>query len=421
MKKNSEPVKPGYKMTSLGVIPEDWEVKRFETVADIDKNNLSTNTQVDYEFRYISLSDVDSKVAKIDTTFQIFRSAPSRARRIVKRGDVLMSTVRPTLQGFTLIKEDDENLIASTGFAVISANSCVSEYLYQYLFCTTLQKQVYQLLLGSNYPAINSSDVKKLKIPLPPLSEQKAIAEVLSTWDEAIEKTQELIEQKELRKKALMQQLLTGKKRLRGFSGEWEHKKLGEVAVLKIGKTPSRSNEAYWNNPNPQNVWISISDMKNVILMRSKEYLSNLALEECKINKVTKGTLLMSFKLTLGKIAWAGCDLFTNEAIVAIYPQKTKVTDKLLFYILPQAVEKSDAGQAVKGKTLNQEHLQNLAFKIPKLAEQKAIADVLQKADEEIKLEKQKLEQLKLQKKALMQILLTGKKRAINLTTDLKK
>ncbi len=153
----------------------------FEDVADIDRDSLNGSTPKDYEFDYISLSDVDSDDFKIETTRQVFASAPSRARRIVKQGDILMSTVRPNLHGFSLIRNEVKDLIASTGFAVITTKKCSHEFLFQYLFSSGIERQFYQLLVGSNYPAINSSDVRKLKIPLPPLPEQKAIAQVLST------------------------------------------------------------------------------------------------------------------------------------------------------------------------------------------------------------------------------------------------
>src|SRR5690606_10537807 len=125
-------------------IPSDWEVKHFEDVADIDRDSLNGSTPKDYEFDYISLSDVDSDDFKIETTRQVFASAPSRARRIVKKGDILMSTVRPNLQGFSLIRNEVKDLIASTGFALITAKKCSNEYLFQYLFSSGIERQFYQ-------------------------------------------------------------------------------------------------------------------------------------------------------------------------------------------------------------------------------------------------------------------------------------
>ena len=119
MKENNN-TKPFYNAE----IPSDWKVKHFEDVTDIDKESLNGKTAKDYEFDYISLSDVDNDNFIIEATRQIFINAPSRARRIVKKGDVLMSTVRPNLQGFSLIQDDVKDLIASTGFAVITAKKC---------------------------------------------------------------------------------------------------------------------------------------------------------------------------------------------------------------------------------------------------------------------------------------------------------
>ena len=124
----------GYKPSPLGPIPEDWEVKRLGEVCDIDKESLSNKTDPNYEFDYISLSDVDSDRFETTTSKQTFRTAPSRARRIVKQGDVIISTVRPNLQAFTLIKDKVKDLIVSTGFAVLTPKQIISEYLYQYVF-----------------------------------------------------------------------------------------------------------------------------------------------------------------------------------------------------------------------------------------------------------------------------------------------
>lgn len=188
----------GYKQTELGIIPREWEVKLIKDICEVDAKSLSAKTSPDYEFEYISLSDVGSDLFDISTSHQIFRTAPSRARRIVSKGDVVISTVRPNLQGFFLVKEDKKDLIASTGFAVLTPTECDSQYLLSCFFSQIVSKQFYSLMVGSNYPAVNSSDVAKLKLAVPPLAEQKKIAEILGIWDEAIEKQSRLIEKLEL-------------------------------------------------------------------------------------------------------------------------------------------------------------------------------------------------------------------------------
>ncbi|PTT15119.1 hypothetical protein DBR27_03790, partial [Flavobacterium sp. HMWF030] len=219
-----------YKQTAIGLIPSDWELTKLERIALIDNESLKGTTDPEYEFDYISLSDVDSDSFKIETSRQIFKSAPSRARRLVKKGDILMSTVRPNLQGFSIINNDVKDLIASTGFAVITANNADNHFLYQYIFSNSIQKQFYNLIVGSNYPAINSSDVKHLKIPIPPLPEQQKIASILSTWDIAIDNCKRIIEELKVRNQGIAQNLLTGKMRVKGFeTNKWKFYKLGNV------------------------------------------------------------------------------------------------------------------------------------------------------------------------------------------------
>lgn len=205
----------GYKNSPLGIIPEDWEVKRLGEICEIDSRSLSSQTNPDYEFNYISLSDVNNETFEIVTTKQKFSTAPSRARRIVKKGDVIISTVRPNLQGFMQIKNNVENLIVSTGFSVLSPQKCNSDFLYLYVFSQAVTKQFYQLVVGSNYPAVNSSDVVNLKIPLPPLPEQQKIAAVLTTADNEISLAKQKLDSLRQQKKGLMQVLLTGKKRVK--------------------------------------------------------------------------------------------------------------------------------------------------------------------------------------------------------------
>lgn len=416
--------KAGYKNTKLGWIPEDWELKNFTDVADIDKNSLSSNTNADFEFDYISLSDVNNKSFLITTTKETFATAPSRARRIVKKGNVLMSTVRPNLQGFTFIQNNVDNLIASTGFAVISTIKCNNEYLYHYLFCSLISKQFHQLLVGSNYPAINSSDVKNLKIPLPPLPEQKAIANLLSNWDEAITKTKALIEQKELRKKWLMQKLLTGKKR---FS---EYVINDKNIKTKVGALPKDWEIMY------------ISDL---LIRVKKPFIPELnkLYQQIGIRSHTKGIFYK--KSITGKslgnksVFWIQPDCFIVNIVFAwehaiakttekekgmiashrfpMYKPKKEILDLdyLLYFFKTKRGKHllglASPGGAGRNKTLGQTEFMKLQIPVPDIKEQRKIAIVLQTSDKEIGTLKAKLDKLKEQKKGLMQILLTGKKR----------
>lgn len=107
----------GYKQTKLGRIPVEWESRNFEDVVEIDSETLGTNVAPDYTFKYVSLSDVDKGTINPILPQYSYKDSPSRARRIIKKGDILLSTVRPNLQAFAILKHDTSDHIASTGFA----------------------------------------------------------------------------------------------------------------------------------------------------------------------------------------------------------------------------------------------------------------------------------------------------------------
>ena len=204
-----------FKDSALGKIPKSWEVVKISKVAHINNSSLPNTTDEKYEFYYIDLSSVKS--GKIETPLEKIKysDSPSRARRILKRGDVIMATVRPNLLGFAFAGFDTNNYVCSTGFALLShKENSNGQFIYQNLYSESVKSQINKLIVGSNYPAINSSDVKNIRIPFPSLNEQNQIAEILTSVDDKLEVLSEKkITYQEL-KQGLMQQLLTGKVRV---------------------------------------------------------------------------------------------------------------------------------------------------------------------------------------------------------------
>lgn len=207
--------KKGTKQSELGEIPEDWEIINIEELGHVDPENLSSTTSSDYEFNYISLEQIEKGVL-LGTIKTIFKNAPSRARRVIKKGDILVSTVRPNLMSHYFIQHDANDLICSTGFSVIRfyKEKLCPGYLYQHLFSSVINNQIDMLISGSNYPAINSGDVKKLKIPVGNVEEQTAIATILSDMDEEIQALDQRLSKTRQIKQGMMQELLTGRTRL---------------------------------------------------------------------------------------------------------------------------------------------------------------------------------------------------------------
>lgn len=198
------------------------------------------------------------------------------------------------------------------------------------------------------------------------------------------------------------------------MKSNWQTKKLSDLCQIELGKTPYRGNERFWDtNKQTSNVWLSIADLLNTegnVIFESKEYISNKGALLSKI--VRKGTLLVSFKLTLGRLAFAGKDLYTNEAIAALSIKNEKEISKdylyhyLSFYDWYGSV-KGDA--KIKGWTLNKAKLKEIKILYPDpLSEQKRIVKILDKVFEGIKLAKENTEKNLRNSKELFESYLNG-------------
>ncbi|WP_339865057.1 restriction endonuclease subunit S [Paremcibacter congregatus] len=193
-----------------------WTRKHFADAVTVDQDSLGQATPADYRFRYISLSDVTPGKIADELGELEFGTAPSRARRKVKSGDILMATVRPNLQAFAKVSDQFSDYIASTGFAVLGAKAGFHpDYIYHYLFSEHLTGQIEALVVGSNYPAINSSDIKGMAMRCPSYEEQAAIAAVLTDAEGLIAQYHRQATDLHHEKSALMQQLLAGKRRVK--------------------------------------------------------------------------------------------------------------------------------------------------------------------------------------------------------------
>ena len=193
-----------------------WQMKSMSQLAQIDPESLGSNTPSEFKFNFISLEQVHAGSLIGYSTLE-FGSAPSRARRIVRPGDVLMSAVRPNLKGHLLFSGQVPNAVCSTGFLVLRAKDglCEPGFLFAHLMGPVVGTQVEKALVGSNYPALNSRDVELISIPCPPtMQEQHAIAEVLSDMGAEISALVQRRDKTRAIMQGMMQELLSGRTRL---------------------------------------------------------------------------------------------------------------------------------------------------------------------------------------------------------------
>ena len=351
----------------------------------------------------------------------------------IEEGDIVFSRVGSVDRSSVISKKESGWLFSGRLLRIRPQKQDVfSPFLIHFFHTEKFKHRMRSVAVGGTMPSLNTQILSNEIILLPPLPEQKAIADLLSTWDEAIEKTERLIQARERRFKWLLRILMNPNDECQMMNAEiegnhnsalithnspkalakggWKKVKLGEVCKIQIGRTPSRKKTEYWDIEKLSgNYWLSISDLSlNREIVSSKEQVSNQAITECNMNLIPAGTIIMSFKLTLGKTCKLKKAAYTNEAIASFLNLSKDIYDDYLFHYLPAVNWDSLVDQAAKGKTLNKEKLNNYKFLLPPLEQQKQIAEILSTAQKEIDLLKQLSEKYKTQKRGLMQKMLTG-------------
>jgi type I restriction enzyme S subunit len=186
----------------------------------------------------------------------------------------------------------------------------------------------------------------------------------------------------------------------------WRRAYLGELCRINIGGTPPRHKPEYWAANGDGHLWVSISDLRQPFVVATKERITDAGVANSNVKLVKAGTIMMSFKLTIGRVAVAGTDLFTNEAIAAFVPV-SGIDKSFLPYWLARIVEDADTDQAIKGVTLNKQKLAMLSGLLPPLDEQRRIAEVLRSVDDAIAANDALLDGTKRAKQAAMEAVLS--------------
>ncbi|MBU3545460.1 restriction endonuclease subunit S [Polynucleobacter sp. MWH-Mekk-B1] len=291
-----------------------------------------------------------------------------------------------------------EYWVIDTAYAAIPKEGIDAKWLYYQLVNFDLSS----LNEATGVPSISRDLLYKTELFKTSYEEQQRIVVILSSVDRRIELTQKLIEKKKLIKTGLFHTFLSS---LTAIDRE-----LGKFCRIEIGGTPSRANEDYWSSENTGSPWVSIADLKANIIYSTKESITEKAIYSSNVKLLKAGTLMMSFKLTLGKVAIAGTDLYTNEAIAAMYPDAS-CRSLWLYYLLPYVVQNSISETAVKGATLNKQSMAKLMVPIPDIQDQDKFIELMSICDGDLEKEILLLSKLKAQKQGLMQDLLTGQVR----------
>lgn len=275
-------------------------------------------------------------------------------------------------------------------------------------------RYIYYLMQDLEIPNLGYSRhfkyVKAGRYALPPLPEQKRIAKVLDDVDRLIENLGKRIVKKRLIKKGVSQELLTGKRRLPGFAGEWKTVKLGDVATMFSGGTPSSSVAEFYGGQIP---WVSITDITiaGKYLDKTQTNLSQLGYDNCSARMYPPNTILFAMYASIGKCCIARKPVCSSQAILGVYDLQNVDLHYLYQNLSSREREFVLMGQTGTQSNLSKKIVSEILLLLPALPEQRAIAKVLSDMDAEIANLEARQAKLKLVKKGLLQDLLTGKVR----------
>ena len=381
---------------------DDWEQRKLGEVAE-----FNPKSELPEEFEYVDLESVVG-TEMISHRTETKESAPSRAQRLAKTGDVFYQTVRPYQRNNYLYTKPDENYVFSTGYTQMRPN-IDAEFLMSFIQTENFVKVVLNNCTGTSYPAINSTDLSNLSIILPGDSEEQIkIGSYFKNLDNLITLHQRKLEKLKSMKKSYLSEMFPQegetkpKRRFTGFTDDWEQRKLDTITDVRDGTHDSpqyvETGHPFITSKNVKDGFINFEDI---------QYVSDKDYEEInKRSKVDKNDILMGMIGTIGNIALVRETPDFTIKNVALIKDIGDVFYCYLYHCLQansvahQLSENLDGGTQ-KFIALNK--IRELAIPVPSMHEQHKIGDYMESLDNLITLHQRKLEKLKNIKKAYLE------------------
>ena len=408
---------PGYKQTEVGVIPEDWEVSKLGTHATFRTGPFgSALHQSDYVDGGVPVINpmqiIDGKIQPMPSMAITEQAARKLSEFRLLAGNIVIGR-RGEMGRCAFVRTEEHGWLCGTGSMIIRTGPALdARFIRRVLSSPPIIAEIENTSVGSTMINLNQGTLRNLLVALPPTkAEQEAIAEALSDADAFIESLEQLLAKKYQLKQGAMQELLTGKKRLPGFGGEWEVKRLGDVIEKFVGGgTPSRANPKYWGNEIP---WVTVKDFATFNPGQSQESITRAGLQNSASHLIPKGTLITSTRMALGKAVVYEVDVAINQDLKALSPKSDLAMQYLYFWFQyhGQSIDELGSGSTVKGISLPD--LKKIEFQLPLRHEQTAIAAILSDMDAEVSALEAKLAKARDLKHGMMQELLTGRIRLV--------
>jgi type I restriction enzyme S subunit len=421
---------PAYKPSGaewLGDVPEHWDVKRLKYVASINDEALPETTDPTYEFDYVDIGNVNAIYGIVERERMIFEEAPSRARRVVRKGDTIVSTVRTYLRAVASVREAADDLIVSTGFAVVRPHGIDLAFLSFALRESHFIETVVSKSTGVSYPAINASEVGRICIPVPELEEQQAIARFL---DERTQKIDDLIEAKRSlldllkeKRQAVITHAVTrgldltaklkpsGVEWLGDVPEHWDVKRLKWDSAVFRGASPRPIDNPIYFDDDGEYAWVRIADVTaaGTYLRETKQRLSDLGASLSV--KLAPGDLFLSIAGSVGKPCIAKIKCCIHDGFV--YFPRLSCERKFLYYIFASGEPYKGLGKFGTQLNLNTDTVGSISMTFPPLEEQQQIVRSLEEETEKIddleSVVREAIETLELLRAGIISAAVTGK------------
>jgi len=415
-------VPKGYKQTEVGVIPEDWEEARLGSCATFRTGPFgSALHKSDYVQGGVPIINpmqiVDGKLVPTATMSITEAAAQALGEFRLSVGEVVIGR-RGDMGRCAVVGTEEVGWLCGTGSMIVRPRPSVDgRFIQRMLSSPSIIRAIESTAVGTTMVNLNQATLSSLVIPIPPQKiEQEAIAEALSDADALIESLEQLLAKKRQIKQGAMQELLTGKKRLPSFSGEWQVSKLSEVADIRSGGTPSTTQSQFWDG---EVLWCTPTD---ITTLKGHKYLSNtnrkiteLGLKASSAEIIPANSIVMTSRATIGECAISAVPLSTNQGFKNFVPFDCMDADFLYYLLLTQKQKFISLCAGSTFLEIGKGQLTDFEVRRPALkGEQTAIAKVLCDIDVELAVLEEKLAKTCAAKQGVMQELLTGRIRLIN-------
>jgi type I restriction enzyme, S subunit len=422
-------VKPGYKQTEVGVIPEDWDVFSMSELTEpqrpISYGIVQTGPNVANGVRCLRVLDIhEGRINKNELITTSKEISDSYRRTVLKAGDLVMP-LRGKVGDVGLVDEELEGANLTRGVALIAIRSGWSPVFCQQVISSAFtRRRLEQAMNGSALQEIPIASLRLFKIPTPKtLSEQRAIATALSDVDGLLGGLDRLIAKKRDLKQAAMQQLLTGSTRLPGFHSEWEVKRLGDAGKCLRGVSyKGDSDLSTHDTPHTKRLLRSNNVQNAIVVTHEVQFVNAARVTAHQILKKDDILICMAngSKALVGK---AGIFMvsdgheYTFGAFMGCFrTNSAEANPAFVFYLFLTGLYRNYINNLLAGSSINNlrpSSIESLEFPVPKVPEQTAIAEVLSDMDVELAALEQRREKTRALKQAMMQELLIGRTRLI--------